>query len=105
MKLQEKIKDKQEDVINEVGEHGQTICEQEKVKKNQKVSWVWKKVKRKTMPDNVPAPSASKAKRGRRRQVCQVQNVMEIVMENMTEIMTENLDEIVDEMTGIRRRM
>ena len=56
------------------------------------------------MLDHIPAPSASKAKRGRRRQVRQVQNVMEIIMENMTEIMTENLDEIVDDTTGISKK-
>ena len=103
MRLKEKIKDKQEDVIEEVGEHEQTIHEQEKVKKEPKSVLSVEKVKRKTVPDNVPAPSASKAKRGRRRQVHQVQNVMEIVTENMTEIMMENLDEIVDDKTGIRR--
>ena len=42
MRLKEKIKDEQEDVIEEVGEHEQTIHEQEKVKKETKVSWVWK---------------------------------------------------------------
>ena len=48
------------------------------------------------MPDNVPAPSASKAKRGRSRQLGQFRNVMEFVM--------ENLDEIVDDMTGTSKK-
>ena len=56
------------------------------------------------MPDNVPAPSASKAKRGRSRQLPKGKSVMENVTEDMTEskteIMMENLDEIVDDMKG-----
>ena len=47
MRLKEKIKDKQEDVIEEVGEHKQTIHEQEKVQKEPKSVLSVKKVKRK----------------------------------------------------------
>ena len=36
LRLKEKIKDKQEDVIEDEGEHEQTICDQEKVKKETK---------------------------------------------------------------------
>ena len=47
-------------LLNEVGEHEQTICEQEKVKKEPKSVLSMKKVKRKTVPDNVPAPFSFK---------------------------------------------
>ena len=56
------------------------------------------------MPDNVPAPLATKAKRGRNSKLSQGKSVMENITENMmgsiTENMTENADEIVDDMKG-----
>ena len=67
-----------------------------------------KKIKRKIVHDNVPAPSASKAIRGRSRQFSQGKSVMENVTENIigsiSEIMVENADEIVDGMKGNSKR-
>ena len=52
------------------------------------------------MPDNVPAPSATMAKRGRRRQLPEGKSVLENIMENMMGSIMENVDEIVDDMKG-----
>ena len=69
---QDKVKKEPESVLGVAKEKWkQPACYQKKVKKEpendieeEQVSSV-KKVKRKTMPDNVPAPSATKDKRGR----------------------------------------
>ena len=61
------------------------------------------------MPDSAPAPSATKAKRGRSRQLPQGKSVMENVTENMMgstmENMMENADEIVDDTKCNNKRM